>query len=129
MPERETGERPFPPPPQLPPRLLVFFFPLALLDFLARVTILRDAQSNNSNLPLTRNKFCFPSDHFHINLPSITRTMFRTLKKSEKKNSVLSSKTLILNFPSSVVCINSLLVEADVVCHKSNVKQLYFSKQ
>ena len=65
------------------------FFPLALLDFLARVTILRDAQSNNSNLPLTRNKFCFPSDHFHINLPSITRTMFRALKKSgKKKNSV-----------------------------------------
>ena len=24
---------------------------------------------------------------------------------------------------------NTLLLEADVVCHKSNVKQLYFSKQ
>ena len=99
MTERETGGRPFPPPPQLPPRLLVFFFPLALLDFLARVTILRDAQSNNSNLPLTRNKFCFPSDHFHINLPSITRTMFRTLKKSEKKEQCTVVQNVDFEFP------------------------------
>ena len=79
MAERETRERPFPP---ASPSASVFFFMLALLDFLARVTTLRDAQSN---LPLTRNKFCFPSDHFRINLPSITRTMFRALKKSGKK--------------------------------------------
>ena len=83
MAERETRERPF--PPASPSASVFFFFSLALLDFLARVTILRDAQSNNSNLPLTRNKFCFPSDHFHINLPSITRTMFLALKKSGKK--------------------------------------------
>ena len=30
----------------------------------------------NSNLPLTQRNFCFPSDHFYIVLPSITRTMF-----------------------------------------------------
>ena len=29
--------------------------------------------------------FCFPSDHFYINLPSITRTMFWALKKVRKK--------------------------------------------
>ena len=100
--ERETGERPFPPPPQLPPRHLVFFcffFLLALLDFLARVTILRDAQSNNSNLPLTRNKFCFPSDHFHINLPSITRTMFRALKKSGEKKQCTFVRNVYFEFP------------------------------
>ena len=31
---------------------------------------------NNSNLPLTRCNFCFPSGHFYIILPSITLTMF-----------------------------------------------------
>ena len=30
---------------------------------------------DNSILPLTQSKFCFPSDHFYINLPSITWTM------------------------------------------------------
>ena len=34
----------------------------------------------NSNLPLTRSSFCFPSDHFYAILPSITRTMFEPLK-------------------------------------------------
>ena len=28
---------------------------------------------DNSKLPLTRSNFCFPSDHFHTILPSITR--------------------------------------------------------
>ena len=28
---------------------------------------------DNSKLPLTRSNFCFPSDHFHAILPSITR--------------------------------------------------------
>ena len=31
---------------------------------------------DNSNLPLTRSNFCFPSDHFNIILPSLTRTKF-----------------------------------------------------
>ena len=30
---------------------------------------------DNSNRPLTRRNFCFPSDHFYIMLPSITQTM------------------------------------------------------
>ena len=49
MAERETGERreeeglpPFPPPPQLPLGFLFFAVSLASLDFLSRVTILRD---------------------------------------------------------------------------------------
>ena len=53
---------------------------------------------DNSKLPLTRSNFCFPSDHFYIILPSITRTMFWALKKSGK-NSVLPPKHWILNFP------------------------------
>ena len=43
MAERETGERPpFPPSPQLPLGFLFFAVSLASLDFLARVTIMRD---------------------------------------------------------------------------------------
>ena len=40
---------------------------------------------NNSNLPLTRSNFCFPSDHLYINLTSKTRTIFWALIKSGKK--------------------------------------------
>ena len=41
----------------------------------------------NSNLPLTRSNFCFPSDYFYTILPSITRNMFcsaRQVRKSPK---------------------------------------------
>ena len=43
----------------------------------------------------------------------------------------MASETLNSEFPIDVVvqACYSLLVEADVVCHKSNVKQLHFSKQ
>ena len=58
---------------------------------------------DNSNLPLiTQSNFCFPSDHFHIILLSITRTMFRALKKLDK-NSVLASETLNFEFPIDVL--------------------------
>ena len=57
---------------------------------------------DNSNLPLTRSNFCFPSDHFYIILFSITRTMFWALKKFDK-NSVLASETLNFEFPIDVL--------------------------
>ena len=44
------------------------------------------------------------------------------------KNSVLASETLNFEFPIDVLKAYSLLVAADVVCHKSNVKQLYQSQ-
>ena len=34
---------------------------------------------NNLNFPLTQSNFCFFSDHFYINLPLITQTMFWAL--------------------------------------------------
>ena len=40
---------------------------------------------DNLKLPLTWSNFCFPSDHFCINLPSITQTMFWAPDKSKKK--------------------------------------------
>ena len=41
----------------------------------------------------------------------------------------MASKTLNFEFLIDLLyALNRLLVEADVVCHKSNVKQLYFSK-
>ena len=52
MAERETGERreeAFPPSPQLPLGFS-FFFSLALLGFLARVTILRDCLQSTLGL-------------------------------------------------------------------------------
>ena len=55
-----------------------------------------------------------------------------SLQKVEK-NSVLVSETLNFEFPIDVLQAHSggvrMLVEADVVCYKSNMKQLYFSKQ
>ena len=39
----------------------------------------------NSNFPLTRSNFCFPSDHFYNISPSITRTMFKARDKLIKK--------------------------------------------
>ena len=49
--------------------------------------------------------------------------MFWALKKSGKK-SVLGPEILDFEVPLTMY---SLLVEADVVCHECNVKQLYFS--
>ena len=82
----------------------------------------------NSKLPLTRSSFCFPSDHFYIILPSITRMMFWALK-SQEKNSLLASQTLNFEFPIDVLYAYSLLFRGGwCSSHKSNVKQLYFSK-
>ena len=50
--------------------------------------------------------------------------MFWALKKLGKKNSVLGPETLDFEVPLTTY---SLLVEADVACHKCNVKQRYFS--
>ena len=72
-----------------------------LLDFRHTFTVILPSLTrtlDNSKLPLTRSNFCFPSDHFHIILSSITRTMFWALKKSGK-NSVLPPQHWILNFP------------------------------
>ena len=44
---------------------------------------------NNSNLPLTRSNFSFPSDHFYTIVPSITRTMFLAGDKWRKKVSCI----------------------------------------
>ena len=48
--------------------------------------------------------------------------MFWALKKS-RKDSLLASKILNFEFPIDVLQAYSLLLEADFVCHKSNVKQ------
>ena len=48
------------------------------LDFLLTFTVILPSATrtlDNSNLPLTRSNFCFPSAHFYTILPSITRTM------------------------------------------------------
>ena len=79
------------------------------LDFLHTFTVILPSVTrtlDNSNLPLTRSNFCFPSDHFYINLPSITRTMFcLSAYKVGKKNSVLASETLNFEFSINVVGI------------------------
>ena len=57
---------------------------------------------DNSNLPLTRSNFCFPLDHFHIILPSITPTMFWALKKSGKKQCTVF-RNVDFEFPIDVL--------------------------
>ena len=102
------------------------------LDFRHTFTVSLPSVSwilDNLNLPLTRSGFCFPSDHFYIILPLITRTMFWVLKTLEsrlKKAVYWRPKRWVLNF--SLTCCHSLLVEADVVCHKSNVKHALLLK-
>ena len=54
--------------------------------------------------------------------------MFLALKKSGKY-SLLAFETLNFEFPIDMFKVYGLLVEAYVVCHKSNMKQFYFSKQ
>ena len=54
--------------------------------------------------------------------------MFWALKKPGK-TCVLTSEILNFEFPINVLEADSLLEGADVVSDKSNVKQLYFSKQ
>ena len=49
--------------------------------------------------------------------------------KVGKKNSVLASETLNFEFSIDVLSAYTALGEANVVCHKSNVKQFCFSKQ
>ena len=58
------------------------------LDFLLTFTVILPSLTrtlDNSNLPLTRSNFCFPSDHFYTILPSITWTMLKAHDKSGKK--------------------------------------------
>ena len=55
------------------------------LDFRHTFTVILPSVTrtlDNSNLPLTRRNSCFPSDHFYVILPLITRTMFWALKKA-----------------------------------------------
>jgi len=67
---------------------------------------------DDSNLPLTRSNFCFTSDYFYTNLPSMTRTMFWARAKSEKKwwTTVQKSEALNLfqNFVVTFVQIQSV---------------------
>ena len=51
--------------------------------------------------------------------------MFWALKNSGKKKQSTASETMNFEFPINVLYAYSLQVEADVVCHKSNVKQFY----
>ena len=75
------------------------------LDFRHTFTVILPSVTrtlDNSNLPLTRSSFCFPSDHFYTILPSITRTMFCALFyliKSREKRVYWCPKHWILNFP------------------------------
>ena len=70
------------------------------LDFRHTFTVILPSATrplHNSNLPLTRSSFCFPSDHFYIILSSITRTMFWAFK-SQEKTAYWRPKHWILNF-------------------------------
>ena len=67
----------------------------------------------NSNFPLTRSNFCFPSDHLYSILLSITRTMFKARDKLIKKNyRVLYSETVnFFTYQSCILCLYFLSVQ------------------
>ena len=57
---------------------------------------------DNSNLLLTQRNFFLPSDHFQIILPSKTRTMFWSLKKSGKKQCAVV-RNIDFEFPTDML--------------------------
>ena len=88
-----------------------------LLDFLLTFAVILPSITwtlDNSNLPLTRSDFCFPSDHIYIILPSILEPCYKRVTSQEKKNCVLKSETLNL-FQNN--CVNSLSL---LFCHSSS---------
>ena len=67
----------------------------------------------NSNSPLTRSNFCFPSDHFYNISPSITRTMFKARDKLIKKIVVYSSpkQWIFFKYQPCILCLYFLSVQ------------------
>lgn len=53
---------------------------------------LKLANFDNFNLPLTRRSFCFPLNHFYINLSSITQTYTLSTRQVEKMTVYCSLK-------------------------------------
>ena len=47
-----------------------------------------------SNFLLTRSNFSFPSDHFYITLPSLTRTMFWALCNLKQKKKPIAAQNI-----------------------------------
>ena len=69
------------------------------LDFLHTFTVILPPITrtlDNSNFPLTRSNFCFPSDHFYKILPSIYNSNHVLSASKVGKNSVLVSEKWIL---------------------------------
>ena len=60
------------------------------------------------NLPLTGSKFCFPSDHFYINLPSITWTNWSTLTSQKMQSKTLNFNNLVLSVISGQSSLNTV---------------------
>ena len=80
----------------------------------------------NSNLPLTQSSFCFPSDHFYIILPSITRTMFWALKSPET-TVYWRPKHWTLNFPFT--CCMHIVYYARLMLFVTNLTWNSFTSQ
>ena len=69
------------------------------LHFLHTFTIILPSVTR-ANLD-SRSKFCFPSDHFYINLPSITRAMLWVPDKSNKEVHCSPKLWIYFNNPST----------------------------
>ena len=57
----------------------------------------------NSNLPLTRNNFCFPSDYFYTILPSIARNMFCSAR--QVRNWVRNTELIYFKTTMAILCL------------------------
>ena len=78
-----------------------------------------------ANLPLTRSSFCFPSGHFYIILPSITRTIFIRVTSRKKKQ---SSEVRNVQFISKQPCqfLVFFVIPVQVQCPSLYVNQASF---
>ena len=65
-----------------------------------------------SNFLLTRSNFSFPSDHFYITLPSITRTMFWALCNLKQKKKAYRSPKHWALYRNQALFFNSFFIKS-----------------
>ena len=88
------------------------------LDFFHTYTVILTSVTwvlDNSNLPLTRSCFCFPSDDLYIILPSITGTMS---SRSKKEKSVYQVRNIEFNISKQlcILCLHFLVSSVRLQC-------------
>ena len=91
-----------------------------LLDFLLTFAVILPSITwtlDNSNLPLTRSDFCFPSDHIYIILPSILEPCYKRVTSQEKKTVYWSPRHWIyFKATASILCLYFFVTPVQIRC-------------